>query len=127
MHLDLQLSKRERQIMEILISKSEMTAAEIRSAMPDPPSNSAVRTHLRILADKGYAQHRKEGNKFVYSPKVSKTKAQKSALKRVLNTFFSGSVDTAITALLEESDTRLTDHEISKIQTIIDNAKQRKE
>jgi len=125
MHLDLQLSKRERQIMEILLFKSDLNAAEIRLAMPDPPSDSAVRTHLRILVDKGYAQHRKEGNKFVYSPKVSKTKAQKSALKRVLNTFFGGSVDTAIAALLETSDTQLSDTEISKIQSIIDQAKQR--
>lgn len=125
MHLDLQLSKRERQIMEILLSKSNVTAAEIRAAMPDAPSDSAVRTHLCILTEKGYAQHRKVGNKFVYSPKVSKTKAQKSALQRVLNTFFGGSVDTAITALLETSDTQLSDTEISKIQSIIDKAKQR--
>ena len=111
--------------MEILLSKSDLNAAEIRLSMPDAPSDSAVRTHLRILTDKGFAQHRKVGNKFLYSAKVSKTKARKSALKRVLNTFFGGSVDTAIAALLETSDTQLSDTEISKIQSIIDKAKQR--
>lgn len=125
MHLDFELSKRERQIMEILLSQPTATALEIRSSMPQAPSDSAVRTHLRILVEKGYVQHRKEGNKFVYSAKVSKTKARKSALQRVLTTFFGGSVDTAVTALLDASDTHLSKSELIQIQEIIDKAKKR--
>ncbi len=127
MNLDTQLSRRERQIMDVLLSKPAATAAMIRSEMPNSPSDSAVRTHLRILVEKGFVQNRKEGNKFVYSAKVSKAKAQKSALKRLLNTFFGGSVDTAVTALLDVSDTRLSKTEIAEIQGIIDNAKRREE
>ncbi|XOV73799.1 MAG: BlaI/MecI/CopY family transcriptional regulator [Verrucomicrobiota bacterium] len=125
MNLDFQLSKRERQIMEILLSQPSATAADIRFLMPEAPSDSAVRTHLRILVEKGYAQHRKEGNKFVYSAKVSKNKARKSALQRILTTFFGGSVDTAVTALLDVSDTQLSKAEINQIQGIIDKAKKR--
>ena len=125
MNLDFQLSKRERQIMEILLSQPSATAADIRSLMPEAPSDSAVRTHLRILVEKGYAQHRKEGNKFVYSAKVSKNKARKSALQRILTTFFGGSVDTAVTALLDASDTQLSKAELNQIQEIIDKAKKR--
>lgn len=125
MNLEFQLSKRERQVMEILLSQPTATAADIRSSMPEAPSDSAVRTHLRILVEKGYAQHRKVGNKFVYSAKVSRKKARKSALQRILSTFFGGSVDTAVTALLDASDTQLSQEELNQIQEIIDQAKKR--
>ncbi len=111
--------------MEILLSQPTATAADIRSSMPEAPSDSAVRTHLRILVEKGYAQHRKVGNKFVYSAKVSRKKARKSALQRILSTFFGGSVDTAVTALLDASDTQLSQEELNQIQEIIDQAKKR--
>ncbi len=125
MNIELQLSKRERQIMEVLLAKTAISAAEIRSAMPSPPSDSAVRTHLRILVRKGYARHQKEGNKYVYSATVSKNRAQKSAFQRILRTFFGGSIDTAVTALLDASDTRLSESELNKIQSIIDKANKR--
>lgn len=117
------LSRRERQIMDIIFSKSEATAAEVMAALPDPPSYSAVRTHLRILEEKGHLQHREEGIRFVYTPTQSLNDASKSALKRVVQTFFDGSLASAVAALVNSSDGKLSDDEFKRIEAIIKKAK----
>ena len=120
---DHQLSRRERQIMEVLHTRGEASAAEVLAGIPDAPSYSAVRALLRILEDKGYARHRREGMRYVYLPKESRERASRSALKRVLSTFFNGSVDQAVAALLEASDTQVSEAEMDKLQAIISKAR----
>src|SRR5690348_11846599 len=95
------LSRRERQIMDALYQAGRATAAEIRAAMPDPPSYSAVRTMLRILEEKGHVRHNLEGPRFVYIPTIARDKAKRSALKHVVNTFFDGSASQVMAALFE--------------------------
>ncbi|MGA2179657.1 MAG: BlaI/MecI/CopY family transcriptional regulator [Verrucomicrobiota bacterium] len=116
-------SRRERQIMDVLHAKQSATAAEVRAALSDPPGYSAVRALLRILEEKGYARHREEGARYVYLPRVSKQAASRSALKRVVVTFFQGSVTQAMAALLETADTELSDAELDKLQQIIKQVK----
>src|SRR5215510_4267988 len=117
------LSRRERQIMDVLHAKQLATAAEVRVALPDPPSYSAVRALLRILEEKGYARHREEGSRYVYLPRVSKQTASRSALKRVVATFFQGSVSQAMAALLEKADAELSDAELDQLERIIKQAR----
>jgi BlaI family penicillinase repressor len=116
-------SRRERQIMDILHVKTSATAAEVRAALPDPPSYSAVRALLRILEAKGHVRHRQDGVRYVYLPRVSRQAASRSALKRVVSTFFRGSVTQAMAALLENADTELSDSELTKLQQIIKQAR----
>ncbi len=120
-----QLTRRERQIMDVLYARGEATAEEVRAALPDAPSYSAVRALLRILEEKGYVRHRQEGLRYVYLPRESRDRASRSALKRVLHTFFGGSVEQAVAALLEVADTRLSESEMNKLKELI--AKARKE
>jgi BlaI family transcriptional regulator, penicillinase repressor len=119
---DLNLSRRERQIMDILHATSPITAAEIRAAMPDAPSYSAVRAQLRILEDKGHVKHREEGPRYVYVPCVSRDSAGRSAAKRLISTFFQGSVTDAVAALLDSSDAKLSDAELGKLKEMIKQA-----
>src|SRR5262245_22252065 len=93
------LSRREREIMDIVYARGEATAAEVNTALADPPSYSAVRTLLRILEEKGHLRHREDGPRYVYVPTQSREKASKSALQRVVQTFFDGSLSGAIAAL----------------------------
>jgi len=120
---DHQLSRRERQIMDVLHASGRATAAEVLAGLPDPPSYSAVRALLRILEEKGYAKHRREGARYVYLPRVSRQAASRSALKRIVSTFFQGSVTEAMAALLETSDTELPEAELNKLQELINQAK----
>src|SRR3954463_4142297 len=120
---DHHLSRRERQIMDVLHARREATAAEVLAALPDPPSYSAIRALLRILEEKGHIKHRTEGGRYIYLPCVSTAAASRSALKRVVSTFFQGSTTQAMAALLENADTELSDAEISKLQRIINKAK----
>src|SRR6476660_2228223 len=106
-HLD--LSRRERQIVDILYTQGRATAAEVQSALPDPPSYSAVRAMLRILEEKGHIRHEQDGPRYVYLPTVGRDRAKKTALRHVLQTFFNGSAEQALSALLDESDSRLSD------------------
>jgi predicted transcriptional regulator len=119
---ELQLSRRERQIMDILHASGPVTAAEIRAAMPDAPSYSAVRAQLRILEDKGHVKHREDGPRYVYVPSVSRDSAGRSAAKRLLSTFFQGSVTDAVAALLDSTDTKLSDTELDKLKQMIKQA-----
>jgi len=123
MSMEQHLSRRERQIMDVLHAKESATAAEVRAALPDAPGYSAVRALLRILEEKGYARHREEGARYVYMPRVSKQAASRSALKRVVATFFQGSVTQTMAALLEKADRELTDSELNQLEQIIKQAR----
>jgi predicted transcriptional regulator len=123
MNTEPHLSRRERQIMDVLHARGQATAAEVLAALPNPPSYSAVRALLRILEEKGHVKHHRDGARYVYLPRASKEAASKSALKRVVSTFFQGSVTQAMAALLENSDTEISDSELEKLQQIIKQAK----
>lgn len=109
--------------MDVLHQRSRATAAEVQNALPDPPSYSAVRALLRILEDKGHIRHENYGARYVYLPRTSREKARRSALKRVVATFFEGSVAQTMAALLETADTRLSDSELQKLETMINQAR----
>ncbi len=119
-----QLSRRERQILDILIQRGKASASEVRDAMPDAPSYSAVRTLLRVLEDKGHAKHRAEGLRYVYLPTVPREKAKRSAVKHLLDTYFSGSPEQIVAALLDVSSTKLTREELDRMAEMIEKAKQ---
>jgi BlaI family penicillinase repressor len=119
----IQLSRRERQIMDILYRDGKATAAEVRSSLPEPPSYSAVRAMLRILEDKGHIRHEEDGPRYVYMPIVTRDKAKRSALRHVLNTFFDGSASQVLAALFEMSPRDLDDKELARLRRLIDAAK----
>jgi predicted transcriptional regulator len=120
-HLD--LSRRERQIIDILYAQGRATAAEVQAALPDPPSYSAVRAMLRILEEKGHVKHEQDGPRYVYLPTVARDNAKRSALRHMLQTFFDGSAEQAISALLDDSSTRLSDRELDRLARMIDQAR----
>src|SRR5437870_13167854 len=93
------LSRRERQIMDILYQRGKLSASEVREAMEDAPSYSAVRALLRVLEDKGHVKHQAEGLRYVYVPVVARDKAKRAAIKHMLDTFFSGSPEQIVSAL----------------------------
>lgn len=117
------LSRRERQILEIIYRQGKASASEVREAMADAPSYSAVRTLLRVLEDKGHVRHRAEGLKYVYMPTVAREKAKRSAVKHLLDTYFSGSPEQIVAALLDVSSTRLTREELDRMTAMIERAK----
>ena len=113
--------------MDALYQAGRATAAEIRAAMPDPPSYSAVRTMLRILEEKGHVRHNLEGPRFVYIPPIARDKAKRSALKHVVNTFFDGSASQVMAALFELSPRDLNDEDLARLRRLIDTAREEKE
>jgi predicted transcriptional regulator len=117
------LSRRERQIIDILYARGHATAADVQTALPDPPSYSAVRAMLRILEEKGHVTHEQDGPRYVYVPTVGRDNAQRSALHHLLKTFFGGSAEQAISALLDESSQRLSDAELDRLARLIDQAR----
>ena len=117
------LSRRERQIMDVLHRHGRASAAEVQAALPDPPSYSAVRALLRILEEKGHLKHLKQGARYVYLPRVSRDTARRSALRRLVSTFFAGSVGQAVAALLENADTRLSASELKEIEQLIEQSR----
>jgi predicted transcriptional regulator len=117
------LSRRERQIMDILYQRGKASASEVREAMADAPSYSAVRAMLRVLEEKGHIRHAEEGLKYVYVPVVAREKAKRSAVKHVLDTFFSGSPEQIVAALLDVSGERLTREELDRMSDLIEKAK----
>jgi len=118
------LSRRERQIMDILYRRGKASAAEVREAMDDPPSYSAVRAMLRVLEGKGHVRHQEEGLKYVYTPVVARDKAKRSVVKHLLDTFFNGSAEQAMAALLDVSASKLTDEELQRMSGMIEKARQ---
>ena len=115
------LSRRERQILDILYAKGTATAAEVQEALPDPPSYSAVRALLRILEDKGHARHETQGTRYVYLPTVAREDARNSALRRIVKTFFDGSAAQAAAALVDSGS--LSDEDLSRLSSLIDRAR----
>jgi predicted transcriptional regulator len=115
------LSRRERQIMDVLYARGSATAAEVRDALPDPPSYSAVRALLRILEEKGHARHESQGPRYVYLPQVSRERARKSALRRVVSTFFEGSAAQAAAALIDSES--LTKNDLVRLSALIEKAR----
>ena len=109
------LSRRERQIMDALYTLSEATVGEVMERMPDPPSYSAVRATLRVLEEKGHVKHKQDGPRYLYLPTVSRDKAQSHALKHLVGTFFGGSVEQAVMALLSMPETNLSDTQLEKL------------
>lgn len=117
------LSRRERQIMNIVYEKGRATAADIRAAMPDPPSNSAVRAMIRILENKGHLYHEQDGPRYVFLPTVPREEAQDHALDRLVRTFFNGSAEGAMAALLNLEDDALDSAALERIASMIDEAR----
>lgn len=117
------LSRRERQIMDILYQRARASAGEVREAMADAPSYSAVRAMLRVLEEKGHVKHQEEGLKYVYVPTVARDKAKRSAVKHLLDTFFSNSPEQVVAALLDVSSTRLTREELDRMAQMIEQAR----
>ena len=118
-----QLSRRERQIMDVLYRHRRATAAEVQAQLPDPPSYSAVRAMLRILETKGHTRHEQDGPRYVYVPTLARDKAKRSALKHLLNTFFEGSAEQVVAALLEVSGDELSKADLTKLRRLIDDAR----
>src|SRR3974377_1777213 len=117
------VSRRERQIMDVLYQRGKASAAEVREAMEDAPSYSAVRAMLRVLGEKGHVRHQAEGLKYVYVPTVNREKAKRSAVKHLLDTFFDDSPDQVVAALLDVSSRRLTREELDRMAEMIESAK----
>jgi predicted transcriptional regulator len=120
------LSRRERQILDILYSRGRATAAEIRAALPDAPGYSATRALLRILEQKGHVRHQAEGPRYVFVPRVSRHKARSEALRHLLRTFFDGSAVDAAAALVDGSAARLSPEELDRLEALIDRARKEK-
>jgi BlaI family transcriptional regulator, penicillinase repressor len=117
------LSRRERQIMDILYARGRATAAEIHTALPDAPTYSAVRAKLRVLEEKGHVRHEEEAMRYVYAPTLARDTARRSALRHVVSTFFEGSVERAVAALLDISAAKLDDRELDRISGLIEEAR----
>ena len=109
--------------MDILYQRGKSSASEVREAIPDAPSYSAVRAMLRILEEKGHVRHQAEGLKYVYLPTVAREKAKRSAVKHLLDTFFDDSPEQIVAALLDVSSTRLTREELDRMAEMIEQAK----
>jgi BlaI family penicillinase repressor len=119
------LSRRERQIMDILYKRGRATAADVMADLPGDSSYSTVRTQLRVLEDKGHITHQEEGVRFVYMPAVPRRAARRSALKHLVDTFFDGSAEQVVAAVLGGEGTRISDDELDRIAELV--AKARKE
>ena len=121
------LSRRERQIMDILFERGSAPAWEVRSRLADPPSYSAVRAALRVLERKGHIRHELQGLRYVWTPRVARDRARRSALRHLVRTFFDGSVEQTVAALLNEGDLELDEQGRARLKTMIEAAGERKE
>jgi predicted transcriptional regulator len=117
------LSRRERQIMDIVYARGEATAAAVHGELPDPPSYSAVRALLAILVEKGHLKHRSEKGRYIYAPTRRRAQVGRSALRRVLDTFFEGSLEKAVAALLHGEDANLSQEELQRLGQLIQQAR----
>src|SRR3954462_2177794 len=118
-----QLIRRERQIMDVIYRRGHATAAEVLQDLPDPPSYSAVRAMLRVLEEKGHLRHEQQGPRYVFLPTVPREKARRSALKQLVRTFFDGSTEQTVAALLDLSASKLSDDELERLSLLIDQAR----
>lgn len=119
----LHLSRRERQIMDVIYECGAVSVQEVVDQIPDPPSYSAVRAMLRVLEDKGHVQHREDGPRYVYLPTVPRDEASRSALRQLVRTFFDGSAEQAAAALLDMSGSELSGEELDRLQEAIEQAR----
>ena len=117
------LSRRERQIMDFLYQSGRATAAEVQARLPDPPSYSAVRAMLRVLEDKGHVRHEQDGPRYVYVPRVARDRAKRSALRHVVRTFFDGSTEQVVAALLDARVSESSDEELDRMARLIEKAR----
>src|SRR5437773_8836452 len=117
------LTRRERQIMDVLFRRGRATASQVRQELPGDPSYSTVRTQLRVLEEKGHVRHEEDGQRYVYAPAVPRRTVRKSAMKHVIETFFEGSVEEAVAALLGGERSRLTEEELDRIEELIKKAR----
>jgi BlaI family transcriptional regulator, penicillinase repressor len=120
------LTRRERQIMDILFRRGRATAAEVMAELPGEPSYSTVRTQLRVLEDKAHVRHEEDGVRFVYMPAVPRHTARRSALRHLVDTFFDGSPEKAMTALLGGEGSKLSPEQLERIAALIDKARREK-
>jgi predicted transcriptional regulator len=118
------LSRREREIMDVLYKLGKATAAQVEEALVEPPSYTAIRTHLTILEKKGHLSHTQEGQRYVYAPKVAREKMAQRAVKSMLSTFFDNSVEGVVAALLNQEDTKLSRAELERLSSLIEKAKE---
>ena len=117
------LTRREREIMDILHRRGRATAHEVMHDLADPPSYSAVRTFLRLLEERGHVRHQQDGPRYVYTPTVARRDAQRSALAHLVDTFFDGSVEDAVATLVEASKPKLSAQELDRIAALVAKAK----
>ncbi len=117
------LSRRERQIMDIVYREGRASVGEVLGQLPDPPSYSAVRATLRILEGKGLLRHEHDGKRFVYAPRVARDKARQSAIEHLLHTFFEGSPSGAVMALLERPDLDMSQEDFDRMKSLIARAR----
>jgi BlaI family penicillinase repressor len=119
----LKLSRRERQILDILYERGRATASEIQAALPDAPGYSATRALLRILEEKRHVKHEADGPRYVFSPRIPRERARRSALKHLVRTFFEGSAGDAVAALLDTSAAKLTPEDLDRLEALIERAR----
>ena len=117
------LSRRERQIIDVLYRRGRATAAEVMADLPGEPSYSTVRTQLRVLEAKGHVRHEQDGQRYVYAPAVPRGTVRRSALKHLVETFYEGSVEQAVAALLGGEGSRLTEDQLDRIEDLIKKAR----
>ena len=117
------LTRRERQIMDILFRRGRATAAEVMAELPAETTYSTVRTQLRVLEDKGHVRHEDDGVRYVYMPALTRSAARKSALRHLVDTFFEGSTEKAVAALLGGEAARVTDEQLERIASLIEKAR----
>ena len=124
-HAEHHLSRRERQIMDVVYARGPSNVADVLAASPDPPSYSSVRALLNILEQKGHLKHREDGPRYVYLAAKPRPSAARGAIKRVLQTFFDGSPEKAVAALLDAADTKLSDAELDRLAAMIEAARKK--
>ena len=117
------LSRREREMMNIIFRQGKATATDVQEGMSDPPSYSAVRATLRVLEQKGHLRHQHDGTRYVYIPTVNREKARISALDHLLTTFFEGSAASVVATLIEQSKDQMTPDELDRLSSLIDQAR----
>ena len=117
------LSRRERQILDALYRLGKASAAEIREALPDPPTYTAVRTHLGILQDRGHVKFESDGTRYIYEPVVPRDEMAKSVMDGVLQTFFGGSIERVVSTLIDNEESKVTDAQLDRLVEIIEQAR----
>jgi predicted transcriptional regulator len=120
------LTRRERQIMDVLLRRGRATAAEVMNDLPGGQTYSTIRTQLRVLEEKGFVRHEDDGVRYVYTPAVDRKSARRSALKHLVDTFFDGSVEQAVAALLGGEASRVSTEELARLAELIEEAQHTK-